>query len=138
MKPEVRTSVAETNVVVTPDMTAVLGDKEIHKVYSTFWLAYHAEVTARMAIEPFFDEGENAIGGALTIKHIAMTPVGADVLITAKVTEVINNKIVCDIKALWGSKLIAVGSQTQIVSTNEQLNSLVEQAYRELDGLKNP
>lgn len=133
MKPEVCTSAAQTEVEVTSDMTANLDGKEIHKVYSTFWLAYHAEVTARKAIEPYFDEGENAVGGALSVKHLAMTPVGATINITAKVVEVQGSKIVCEIEAVWGSKLIAIGSQTQIVDTKEHLNSLVERAYSELN-----
>jgi fluoroacetyl-CoA thioesterase len=132
MKSEVSTSIAVTRIMVTEDMTASLDGNEIHKVYSTFWLSYHAEVTARKAIEPYFDEGENAVGGALSIKHIAMTPVGASVSITAEVTEIINNKVICQIRAVWDDKLIAVGSQTQIIDTKEHLNSLVEQAYLEL------
>lgn len=132
MKEAVATSLGVVELRVTPEMTATLDDKAIHPVYSTFWLAYHAEVAARRAIEAYFEEGENAVGGALELRHEAMCAVGDTVRIEAQVTEVRGRKIVCSIQAFSSSRRIARGSQTQIVMPQSKIQELVEEAYAQL------
>lgn len=132
MKPEVRTSSAEIECDVTPDMTAVLDGRELHKVYSTFWLAWHAEVAARRALEPYFDDGENAVGGELCIRHEAMAAVGERVRIRAVVTEVSARKVVCSIEAFSQSRRIATGHQVQIVLAQHDIDALIDDAYKRL------
>lgn len=129
MKPEVTSSSITLDVVVTPDMAASLDGKIIHPLYATFWLAYHAEVAARKAIEPFFDPGENAIGSAITLEHCAMCPLGARVLIHARVDRVHDNRIVCAITAYAGATLIARGTQTQIVLPDTVIDERIKQLY---------
>lgn len=128
-------AIAEITIYVTPEMTAQLSGTEIHPVYSTFWLAYHAECAARKAIEPYFEAGENAVGSALELRHEAMTPVGAAISVTARVTEVTGNRIVCSIEARkeFGGKRIRVasGSQTQTVLPQTVLDALIRRAYGE-------
>lgn len=116
MKTGVENSTGVVDVIVTPEMTAQLDGREIHPVYSTFWLAYHAEVAARRAIEPFFEDGENAVGAELHIKHLAMTSIGAKVRISARVTSVRGPVITCAIEARVGNKntLVAEGIQVQV------------------------
>lgn len=115
MKDGIHGSVATLEVQVTDEMTATLEGVSIHKVYSTFWLAYHAEVAARRALEPWFSDGENAVGSAITLRHIGMTPVGATVVITATVVEVRKNRVVCAIAATNKHTLVAEGMQEQTV-----------------------
>ncbi len=129
MKPEVRTSFAEIEFEVTSSMTATLDGRDIHKVYSTFWLAYHAEVAARRAIEPYFDEGENAVGGEVCVRHEAMAAVGDRVRVRAAVTEVKERKIVCSIEAFSQRGKIATGHQVQIVLAQRDIDRLVDAAY---------
>lgn len=110
-------------------MAATLDGRSIHPLYSTFWLAYHAEVAARKAIEPYFDDGENAIGGAITLEHFAMCPIGAQVHITATVAERKGNRIICSITARTPHREIARGTQTQIVLPATVISEKIRQAY---------
>ncbi|MBL8000244.1 MAG: thioesterase [Candidatus Kapabacteria bacterium] len=131
MNPAVEHSRGTVSITVTPDMTAQLDGREIHPVYSTFWLGYHAEVAARRAIEPYFDEGENAVGGALSITHHAMCAVGRKVDITATVVRVGTKSIVCDVRAVdERGTLLATGSQTQIVLPQREIDALIATAYK--------
>ncbi len=132
MKAGVENSVGAIDVVVTPEMSARLDGREIHAVYSTFWLAYHAEVAARRAIEPFFEEGENAVGAELQIKHLAMTAIGATVHITARVTQVRGPVITCAIEARVGNKntLVAEGIQVQVCIADTIVQERVKNALR--------
>lgn len=117
MNADVQNSIGEVEVVVTPEMTAVLDGIEIHPVYSTFWLAYHAEVAARRAIEPFFEADDNAVGSGLQLTHLAMAGIGARVRIVARVDVVEGRRIRCTIEArvLPSGTLLATGTQDQVV-----------------------
>ncbi len=130
MRDEVRQSVGVFDCVVTSRMCATLDGAAIHPVYSTFWLCYHAEVASRRAIEAFFDPGENAVGGSLSIDHKAMCAVGDTVRIQATVCDVSARKIVCRIEAYSSKGLIATGEQTQILLPQSRIDALVEEAYK--------
>lgn len=140
MKTEVQQAHAELFITVTNDMTARLNGVEIHPVYSTFWLAYHAECVARKTIEPYFEPGENAVGGALTLHHRSMAAVGAVVRLISVVQSVSDNQIVCAIHAfvqtLNGEHCIAEGSQTQVVLPQHTINALIQRAYSALEKSK--
>ncbi len=129
MNTMVEQSIAELSITVTEEMTAHLEGRLIHRVLSTYWLCYYAEVVARRAIEPYFEPYENAIGGLVEIRHHAMAPVGATVRIIAKVTEMKGKKIVCEIEAKHGDRLIASGMQIQIVLPDMEIKKMVEDAY---------
>jgi fluoroacetyl-CoA thioesterase len=134
MRSEVRSSQAEVCCTVSDAMTAQLDGKKIHPVYSTFWLALHAETAARRAIEPFFEDDENAVGGELHVRHLEMTAVGTEIRIVATVQTVTQRKIVCSIEGYAitpsGEVHIATGSQTQIVLPQAQIDHRIQQAYK--------
>ncbi|GIV54415.1 MAG: thioesterase [Candidatus Kapaibacterium sp.] len=129
MKPDVRSSSATVQITVTPDMAASLDGRVIHPLYATFWLAYHAEVVARKAIEPFFEDGENAVGAGLQLEHRGMCPIGASVTVTATVVDYTDNRIVCSILARTTQTEIARGTQTQIVLPATTIADKVARAY---------
>lgn len=128
MKPEVATARYEFDTLVTEEMAATLNGRLLHPVYSTFWMAYHAEVAARLAIEPYFEEGENAVGGIVEVKHEAMAAIGDTIKICARVTEIKGRKIVCDIEVFSKSRRIGTGKQVQITMANEEIEKLVAEA----------
>ncbi|MFM8568263.1 MAG: thioesterase family protein, partial [Candidatus Kapaibacterium sp.] len=129
MRAEVIRSTGIIECVVTPEMCATLDGVAIHPVYSTFWLSYHAEVAARRAIEEFFDEGEDAVGGELCIRHAGMCAVGDRVRVVARVRDVRERRITCDIEAFSSTRRIATGHQVQIVLPRTRIDALVREAY---------
>lgn len=132
MKVGIESAVGVVAVTVTSEMVARLDDRILHPVYATFWLGYHAEVAARRAIEPFFEDHENACGTGLSISHKAMAAVGAHVRIEARVTQVRGNRITCAIEArLAGTDIIlATGQQEQAILPTERLEHLAATAHR--------
>lgn len=110
-------------------MAASLDGRLIHPLYSTFWLAYHAEVAARKAIEPYFDNGENALGAGIELEHRSMCPLGVRIDITATVIAWEGNRIVCSIVARIGMTEIARGTQTQVLLPSEHIQAMIERAY---------
>lgn len=133
MKPGIESAVGILEIRVTPEMTAVLDDREIHPVYSTFWACYHCEVAARRAIEPYFDIDENAVGSSLAIRHKAMAGVGAEIIITAHVDQINGNRIICRVQVLTkhSKHVLAEGTQEQVVLPGSKLEELAANAHRE-------
>jgi predicted thioesterase len=133
MRAEVLGHTAEVRVRVTPEMVAALDGVVVHPVCSTFWIAYYAEVAARRAIEPFFEEGENAIGAALHLEHIAMAPVGGELLVRAVVERMEGNRVWCRWEAFAAGQRIAQGEQLQVILPHERIQALLRQAYERAD-----
>ncbi len=133
MRVEVLGHSAEVHVRVTPEMVATLDGVVVHPVCSTFWIAYYAEVAARRAIEPFFEEGENAIGAALHLEHIAMAPVGSELLVRAVVERMEGNRVWCRWEAFAAGQRIAQGEQLQVILPHERIQALLHQAYERAD-----
>ncbi|GAB1429771.1 hypothetical protein MASR2M18_06030 [Ignavibacteria bacterium] len=128
MKKEVVNSIGVFEEIVRQEHTAVLDGCTIHPVYSTFWLAYHTEAASRRAIEPYFDEGENAVGAAISLRHIAMAGIGENIKIQAKVKKISGAKIICKITVTASERVIALGTQTQIVMPQSRIDVLIREA----------
>lgn len=134
MKESIVGSEFTLEIAVTSDMSAKLDGIEIHPVYSTFWLVYHAEVAARKAIEPYLLEHEQAAGIGICLDHLAMAAIGETVSITAKVVQFDQKRILCAIDAVVKDTNIVIskGTQSQILTTQAKINSAIETAYNRL------
>lgn len=131
MRGELVGATAELSFVVRPEMAAILDGRLVHPVCSTFWLVYYAEVAARRAIEPFLEEGENAVGAELWILHDRMAPIGAELRLRAWVTEHMGNRVWCEFEVMVEAHRIAHGRQLQVVLPHAVLRQRVQAAYAE-------
>ena len=84
---------------VQSDMTATLDGTEIHPVCSTVTMVYYAEVAARRVIEPFFETGDQAIGGGINLKHTGMAARGEKVEVNARIISFDGRILVCEIES---------------------------------------
>lgn len=136
MKQGLDHSTASLTVTVTNTMTAHLEDLVHHPVYGTFWVAYHAEVAARMALAPYLEDNEDAVGSELSICHHAMAGVGATVLISAQVVQVERSRVRCTftIHHVASGTLLATGTQEQVVLSRDRLAELVSAAVMDGEG----
>lgn len=106
---------AEIEITVADRMRAQFDDGLVHEIYSTSSLVHHMEWVARKAILPFLEEHEEAMGCHVDVAHLKPTLIGMKVQIRATVSEVLKNKIVCDVEAFNGLGKIAKGYVTQAV-----------------------
>lgn len=126
MKPGLkRGTQAEVQIEVTEDMCPAFDGVVVHRVYSTWSLAHHMEIAARKVLVPHLEEDEEGIGTHLSIDHISPTPVGKFVRVVAVACEVTKDKLVCNIEAFDGDRMIARGKQVQRVLPKTKLESLV-------------
>ena len=120
-----RGETATIEIVVTPDMTARIGDREIHPVYGTAALVVHVEQVCRELLEPHLEEGEEGVGYQVDVTHRTPVPVGATVTLTATVAKVGSQELVCEVLARSGNALVARGSFTQRVVDLEQFRASI-------------
>ncbi len=117
---------ATVEIEVTPDMCPAFDGIIVHRVYSTWSLAHHMELAARKVLAPHLDADEEGIGTHLSIDHLAPTPVGKVVRVEALCTAVDGKRVICDVRAYDGERLIGRGVQHQRVLPKRVLDSLIE------------
>ena len=96
-------------IVVTREMTVAHFHEEMPEVFGTPIMIYHMEVTASSTIEPFLPDGWVTVGVVVNIKHLAATPVGATVSLTAEVIAVDDQTITFKVEAHDGVDKIGEG-----------------------------
>ena len=119
---------AEVTAEVTEDMCPAFDGVIVHRVYSTWSMAHHMELAARMVLAPHLDDHEEGIGASLSIDHVAPAPVGHTVRVVARATEVDDTTVVCDVTAYDGDRLVGRGRQVQRVLPKHTLEALIERA----------
>lgn len=116
-------------VTVTSDMTARVGDDEIHPVYGTGALVQHIEEVCRGLLVPHLEEGEEGVGYAIEATHRAPVPVGARIVLTASVARVGPRQLICEVLVRHGTALVARGSfEQRIVSRDAFRDEISERA----------
>ncbi len=121
---------AEVTALVTEDMCPAFDGVIVHRVYSTWSMAYHMEVAARKVLSPYLEEHEEGIGSHISIDHLAPTPVGRTVRVVAEAVEFDDSTVVCEICVYDGDRLVGRGRQIQRVLPKTKLKSLIERAKR--------
>ena len=114
---------ARLQIAVTEEMTARLEGRQIHRLYATYWIAYHFEVAARRVLEPFLEPGEEGIGYRVEVKHLKPVPVGAAVDLSATFTGFEGREMVCRVEARWRGELVAEGRQGQFILPRAELEA---------------
>jgi fluoroacetyl-CoA thioesterase len=79
------------------------------------------EEAGRKAILPFLEPGEDAVGCAIDVVHLAPTPVGAGVRARAVVERVEGRRIHCRVEAHNEREKIGEGRTVQVVVPRARL-----------------
>ncbi|PLR81540.1 MULTISPECIES: thioesterase family protein [Bacillus] len=127
MKPGLRIGDGVTiKVVVTPEMYARFAGEIVHRTYSTVTMIYHMEWASRQIILPFLEEDEEGMGSEVKAKHLAPSPAGSQLTITAEVIGLKNNKVITKVSAQNEKELIGIGEVTQVILSKDRIRELVE------------
>ncbi len=120
--------VREITVTVTEDMCPTFDGVIVHRCYSTWSAAHHMEIAARKVLVDFLEDHEEGIGSHISIDHLAPCRVGKTVRVRAELAEVSDRRIVCNVSAYDGDRLLASGRQVQVVMEKEALESIIERS----------
>jgi fluoroacetyl-CoA thioesterase len=104
---------AAASVVVTRDLTVAHYHPGLPEAYGTPMMIYLMEVAAGQAIGPYLPAGWASVGVAVSVRHLAATPVGRTVTATATVTAVDGKTVTFDVVAHDGVESIGWGTHVR-------------------------
>lgn len=118
---------AEVEVVVTKDMRPAFAGPPVHDLYATSALVHDMEWAARKLILPYLEPHEEGMGSHIEVSHLMPTLPGMKVIVRATVSEVRENKVVCDLDAFNVRGKIARGTMTQAIIDKEWLDKRMKE-----------
>ncbi|MFC5604217.1 thioesterase family protein [Sporosarcina koreensis] len=108
-------------IIVTEDMLAAFEGEVVHPVYSTVAMTYHMEWVSRKIILPFLETHEEGMGASVQLKHLAPSPLGSKVTLTAVLVEFQNNAVITEVTAHNHVGIIGQGIVKQIILPKETI-----------------
>lgn len=120
----VRGIVREVIVQVTEDMCPAFDGIVVHRCYSTWSLVHHMEIAARKVLVDFLEDHEEGIGAHVSVDHLSPCPLGHTARVCAELVEVTHDRhirVICDVSAFDGDRLLAQGKQVQVVMNKDHL-----------------
>lgn len=112
--PTVGTTVTMVRTVNETDR-AGFDDEHIHDVYSTVAMVRDVEHVSRWLFRLGLEEDEEGAGAAISLRHLAPVPIGAEVRLRATVTTARERKMVTEVEVLHDDTVAATAEFTQIV-----------------------
>lgn len=122
--------VREVEITVTEAMCPSFDGVVVHRCYSTWSVVHHMEIAARRVLVDFLEEHEEGIGSHVSVDHLAPCKVGKTVRVVAELVEVVQDhhtKVICDVSAFDGQRLLAKGKQIQIVMDKKKLKRILDE-----------
>ena len=98
----------------------------VHPVCSTWTLAHYFELAGRKVLAEFLEPDEEGIGSHVSVDHVSPARVGRIVSVTATVAEVTDRRLICELQAKVGDRLVATGTTVQGIYPREVLRRLLE------------
>jgi len=116
----------EETFTVLPEHTAAhLGSGDL-RVLATPSMILFMEIAARKLLAEHLPPGFSSVGARVDVRHLAPSPVGAEIRATAEITEVNGKKITFQIEAWDGVKQIGGGVHWRVVIDETQFMAQVE------------
>lgn len=138
MKPGLKIGDAgELTWLVDPTMTITLGGVPQATVFSTPNMIMLMERSAREALRPFLEDGEESVGVEVQIEHTGAAVLGSTVRGIAKVTEMDGRRVGFEVWAYVGDREIGRGKHRRAVVKLDRLVANVMQLLKEEDRVMN-
>jgi len=91
---------AVLDVVVTEAHTVDFDELgRVHPIYATYTMAKHFEEAGRTLLLPHLEDGEGAIGTAVSVEHLAPSWVGDTLSVTATCVDVRDGRLTVECRA---------------------------------------
>lgn len=104
-----------TFTVQESDTARYSGGESFPPVFSTPRMISFMERAAHFALAPYFKEGQASVGTTVQVRHLASTPVGAQVRVRAEVIEVDRRRVRFKIEAWDAVEKIGEGEHERFI-----------------------
>ena len=108
--------------VTDDDTAAALGSGSLPVLGTPRLLAWCEAVTCA-AIDPTLEQGRTSVGTRVTLEHLAASPVGAEITVSASSSYVDGRLVRFTVAAREGAKLVGNGEVTRVVVDAERFLS---------------
>jgi predicted thioesterase len=105
----------QENLLVTNDVAIHFMEAEPARVLSTPHLIGYLEMTARNLLKEKLDSGQDSVGSQIQIRHLAPTPVGMQVRLTAEIIAVDGRRVRFLLEAFDEREKIAEGAHERVI-----------------------
>jgi predicted thioesterase len=122
----------EDHFTVTEQITAYQVGSGSARVLATPWMIAYMERTAHRLLTCCLPEGYTSVGTLVNVRHLAPTPLGAEVRVTAEVLSMEGNRVYFSIRAWDELELIGDGEHERAVIEVERFMRRVEKKQAEL------
>jgi fluoroacetyl-CoA thioesterase len=112
-----------TLLVESAHLANQFKDAMLPQVLATPVMILAMENAALNAIRPFLEEGENAVGTAIAVRHLAATPVGQTVRAEAEVIKAAGKRIEFKVSARDEIEEIGNGTHQRTVISLQSFNA---------------
>ncbi len=119
-------SMEESRVVAVDESAAHIGSGSL-KVLATPAMVAFVEQTCRALVEPLLSESKTTVGSMIKLKHLAPTPLGAEVHIRALVERVDDHVIEFSAQVWDGEEVVGEAEHTRVVIDIERFLKRVAQ-----------
>jgi enoyl-CoA hydratase len=123
----------ELTWVVDPTMTITLGGVPQATVFSTPSMIMLMERSAREALRPFMEDGEESVGVEVQVEHTGAAVLGSAVRGVAKVVETDGRRVGFEVQAYVGDREIGRGKHRRAIVQIDRLVANVMQMLKEED-----
>ncbi len=103
----------QEQLIVTHELTVQAKVPELPPVFSTPNMILYMEVACTNLLKKLLPEGWVSVGAFVNVKHLAATPVGFEVTLTAKVVDVSKSLVTFDVEAHDGVDTIGKGQHAR-------------------------
>jgi len=105
----------EDRFTVTEQLTAYHVGSGSARVLATPWMIAYMERTAHRLLTCCLPEGYSSVGTLVNVRHLAPTPLGAEVRVVAEVLSLEENRVYFAIRAWDDVELIGEGEHERAV-----------------------
>jgi len=100
-------------LTVTHELTVQARVPELPPVYSTPNMILFMEIVCTDLLKQCLPAGWVSVGAQINVRHLAATPVGFEVTVTAKVTDVAKSLVTFEVEAHDGIDVIGKGEHVR-------------------------
>jgi predicted thioesterase len=115
MKPIPVGAKAEQDLLVTAEVSFDFLGMDQARILSTPHMIGWLELTARNALLPYLEKGEDSVGTVVNIRHLAATPIGMQVRFSAEVTGIEGRRVQFRVEARDEQELVGEGVHERFV-----------------------
>lgn len=120
---------------VTPEMTAHAMEAEGLHVLSTPTLGLYLELACVEAVGRLLPPDMITVGSEIAFKHLAGSPVGAEVTCTARLVRVEGRRLVFEVGGTDGLDTVAAGTHERFIADRGRLFARIDEKKARLSGM---